>query len=981
MARKPRTTKDRTSLVISLIFHVFLIGGVAYWAYKTGQLEKVRQVLLQYTSQRKEQKKEEPKALQPRQPAPKLPPIDTGVAPKIGDGTRRAVVSDAPDAPGDTFFQDTRKQVSGPSTSGGGQSAGAVVPKMSAPPTSPPLPLFRAQGSTTIKQLFAERARQAAATESFGSEQISKTGVSDAGAIINKVSGATVVDGKFAVIRGLSDRYVSTTLNSAEVPSADPYRRSVSLDMFPAQIISKVVVAKTFTPDKPGTYTGGGIDIVTKSFPEKAFFSISGGVAYNTQSTFNENFLDYPGGALDWAGMDDGSRALPGSLSNPGLNIPIPPPANARPTSSRYEESVRNAELINRLTREMGAVPFGPSRGDAPPLNHNFAAATGDTATFFTRPFGYFAGLNYRRDFSFYDNGIARRYGTGDTPGALNLRKDFSDVRATEVVNWAGMVNLAYQIFDDQEIGFNFLFNQNSEDLRRVQVGTVEFEEEFPYTLNRLQFTERNLKTYQLRGGHNLSLLGNARLDWLLALSETSQDEPDARFFNFRSDFDLSKSTIEPVDPTRYFRDLDEQNHNGKFDFTIPFRQWSVLPAEFKFGALGSYSKRNFFDREIFYDGNEGFFGDATQYLTPDNLGYIATTNAAGRIDYDWPRSIGTRRSFYNGTSAIEAGYAMLDIPIFEKLRVVGGARYEITDMVIDSVSALPNSNTGLTENHTELSEALLLPAAGLIYAVRTNMNLRLAYSQTIARPSFRELAAYRSYDPALDQILDGNPLLKNSSINNYDFRWEWFPRPGELLGISLFYKNLREAIEQRFVDRSQEIISFENRPEAKVYGIEFEARKNLDFIDPLLSEFSLGANLSLIESETPLNATELNNKLEALGQVEDTRSLYDQSPYIFNFDLSYDNVRTGTSASIIYNVAGPRIAIANPIGADIYEQPSGSLDFIISQRISRFLNLKFTAKNLLDPEIKRTYGEDSDLLYSSYTRGQTFGISLSADF
>jgi hypothetical protein len=338
MARKPRTTKDRTSLVISLIFHVFLIGGVAYWAYKTGQLEKVRQVLLQYTSQRKEQKKEEPKALQPRQPAPKLPPIDTGVAPKIGDGTRRAVVSDAPDAPGDTFFQDTRKQVSGPSTSGGGQSAGAVVPKMSAPPTSPPLPLFRAQGSTTIKQLFAERARQAAATESFGSEQISKTGVSDAGAIINKVSGATVVDGKFAVIRGLSDRYVSTTLNSAEVPSADPYRRSVSLDMFPAQIISKVVVAKTFTPDKPGTYTGGGIDIVTKSFPEKAFFSISGGVAYNTQSTFNENFLDYPGGALDWAGMDDGSRALPGSLSNPGLNIPIPPPANARPTSSRYEE-------------------------------------------------------------------------------------------------------------------------------------------------------------------------------------------------------------------------------------------------------------------------------------------------------------------------------------------------------------------------------------------------------------------------------------------------------------------------------------------------------------------------------------------------------------------------------------------------------------------------------------------------------------------
>jgi hypothetical protein len=276
MARPPRKSSDRTSLVISIVLHGILIGAVGYWAYKTGQLEKVRQVLLQYAGdKKKEEKKQEPKPVQQRQ-APKLPPIDTGPAPKMGEGTRRAVAADAPESTGDSFFQDTRRQVAGPSSGISQQQAGTPSTKVIVPPpTAAVIPAFRAASATTIKQLFAERAKQAASTEAFGSEQISKTGVSDAGAIINKVSGASVVDGKFAVIRGLSDRYVSTTLNGAEIPSADPYRRSASLDMFPAQIISKVVVAKTFTPDKPGSYTGGGIDIITKSFPERSFFSLS----------------------------------------------------------------------------------------------------------------------------------------------------------------------------------------------------------------------------------------------------------------------------------------------------------------------------------------------------------------------------------------------------------------------------------------------------------------------------------------------------------------------------------------------------------------------------------------------------------------------------------------------------------------------------------------------------------------------------------
>jgi outer membrane receptor protein involved in Fe transport len=260
-------------------------------------------------------------------------------------------------------------------------------------------------------------------------------------------------------------------------------------------------------------------------------------------------------------------------------------------------------------------------------------------------------------------------------------------------------------------------------------------------------------------------------------------------------------------------------------------------------------------------------------------------------------------------------------------------------------------------------------------------MNLRLSYSQTVARPSFRELAGYRSYDPSLDELLDGNPNLEMSSIQNYDLRWEWFPRPGEIVGVSLFYKSLSKAIERRFVTIDGEIISFANRPDANVMGIEFEGRKSLGFLDPLLSDFSIGGNFSLIQSEVELTREELFAKTPRVPGTASSRPLYDQSPYILNLDLSYDNVRSGTAAALIFNVYGPRISIASLNTEDVYEQPAPYLDFVISQRIGRKMSVKFSAKNLLNPLIERTYGKAGSLLYSSFQRGMTFGLSMAYDW
>lgn len=997
MARKTKEKRDPVSLTISIVVHATMIGGIGYWAAKTGKLDEItRRILQAVRSDKKEQKTEAPKPTQTKSQPSKLPPINQGAPPQAGGGSRRAVASDAPAAAGESFFADTRTQTRGPSSEGRGgdtNSANKAAAPVVAVKPPPPKPIFQSSvPKSDIKQLFVQRAKEAAATEAFGSEQISKTGVSDAGAIINKVSGAAVVDGKFAVIRGLSDRYVTTTLNGAEIPSPDPYRRSAPLDLFPAQIIDKVVVAKTFTPDQQGSYTGGGINIVTKSFPEKAFYNFSIGGSYNPQANLNDKFLSYDGGGTDWLGMDDGTRALPGYLARERFltvqpahtTIPRDIPANAATRAQRFAQR----DELQALNNALGPAKFAPDQ-ETSLLNHNFSVSAGDTTHFLGLPLGLFGSFSYRRDFSSYENGISSRYSSGDN-GNSEIDKEFEDSRSTEVVNWSGMVNLAYQLHENHEVGFTFLYNQNSDKLAQTQEGINYQDEGSRYYRNKLIWTEKNLQTYQLKGSHRLPELGHARFDWLTALSHTTQLEPDVRFFNHvfnGSEYLIdSLNTDDPRRPTRYYRDLSEDNRNEKIDLTIPFRNWNLDDGEFKMGLFDSFSKREFTDHGFDYFSTDfttnPFDGNPNNFLTPGSLRYSAVTNANGSVSQSWPRYVSQiRDSFYEAESTVRAGYLMTDVPLLSNLRLVLGARLESTDIQIHSESDLQSAVTGRATNDSKIVQTDLLPAVGTIWAIRTNMNLRAHFSKTIARPSFRELAAYRSYDPLLDELLDGNPNLGMSSINNYDLRWEWFFKPGEIVSVSLFYKTLENAIERRFLTIDGDFITFDNRKEASVYGVEFEARKNLGFIDPLLDVFSVGGNISLIWSETELTDDEFASKQQLVNGADRTRQLYDQSPYIVNLDLNYDNPSSGTSASLVFNIAGPRITIASLKTEDVFEQPAPGLDFVLSQKLGRNLTAKFTAKNLLNPTFKRTYGEDSNLIYSSYKKGMSFGASLSYEF
>ena len=446
---KRANKKDRTGVWISVGAHV---GAVVISLIILSQTELGQQIKDKLIGTTRDQKKAEdkpkPPPAAPRAAGQRKAPTD---APPPSSGPRRT--ADAPPPMGEGFAAETTEKKT-TSSSGGDSSKTNVVLRPTGPAVkvTPPKIFASAPPKSDIKQLFLERSKDAASTEAFGSEQISKTGVSDAGAIVKNVSGATIVDGKFAVIRGLSDRYVTTTLNGAEIPSPDPYRRSAPLDLFPAQIINKVVIAKTFTPDQPGSYTGGGINIVTKSFPEKAFVNFGVGGSYNPQVNLQDNFLTYDGGKYDWAGMDDGTRTLPRSFARlTDIQIPNPTPFTGNPNTVSGRNNIQKAEFLNSITRTLGPADFG-SHEDQAPLNHNFNVSAGDTTHLFGLPLGVFGSLSYRRDFSSYDNGLVGRWSTDSSSQVATEEKRYADAKSTETVNWSGMVNLAYQLHPAHEL-------------------------------------------------------------------------------------------------------------------------------------------------------------------------------------------------------------------------------------------------------------------------------------------------------------------------------------------------------------------------------------------------------------------------------------------------------------------------------------------------------------------------------------------------
>ncbi len=833
--------------------------------------------------------------------------------------------------------------------------------------------------------LLKNRQKSTTISDVISSEQISRSGSSDAGDALKKVVGSTVVDGKYVFVRGLGDRYSNTQLNGVELPSSDPNKKSFQLDLVPTNLLDNIITIKTFTPDKPGNFSGGIVDIGTKSYPERFTFKVSGTTNYNSQATSNANYLTYTGGSKDWLGVDDGTRAVPDVLSD--FNTVIP-----RTQEARFNQE--KAEQLNEYSKSFNGIMNTNTK--SVPVHQNLNLSVGDQISFGDESkLGYMGSLTYSRNYSFYENGTVGRYTVSDLgANELNTQLLVSDTKGSSEANMGGLATLSYNLNNNQQIGANLFYSRSGISNSRSQSGI--WPQEFGNEPNApifnnlaINWIERDILNYQFRGQHFISELLNTSIDWTASFSNTNQDEPDYRLLSYSAQERANGSTSYIIvgsgfdAPSRYFRYLEESSQNYGLNFSVPFNQWEGMSSKIKFGAAYQNIDRDFKERIFVYDASNQLFnqlnGDLDLFFAQENVGISSVdTLSGGTLRYNFANVIRDNsrlRNNYNGDMQVFATFAMVEMPIFNDLKFVGGARLETTDLTLLSADS--------TFEDGRIEENDLLPSLNLIYSLTDNMNLRLSATETLARPNFREIAPYSTKEFVNDVELQGNPQLERTLIQNYDLRWEWFTNPGEVFAISGFYKKLENPIELSYAEgqtASNPIVQFKNVDKATIAGLEFELRLGLGNIIDELSNFYVGSNLSLIYSNIDIAPSELAQRLAIDSSSATTRVLQGQSPYVLNLDFSYINESWGTVAGLYFNTFGERLSkVSANVNPDVYEQPAPLLNFTLSQILIYNFTLNLGIKNILNASYKEVARfKDQDYTFYEYKSGITYSLGVS---
>jgi TonB-dependent receptor len=870
--------------------------------------------------------------------------------------------------------------------------------------------------------LLAERQNAAAVMDVMGADLISRLGAATAGDALKSMVGTSVVDGKYVVVRGLSDRYVNTLLNGGRLPSTDPDKRAINVDLFPGPTLESLNTTKTFTPDQPGDFTGGSVDIRTKTFPEKPSFGTSAKVEYNSQATFNPNFLTYQGGGTGPFGFQANKRSIPDAV----LNAPILSTPDATAPAKNLVIGKPGAEEkageINGLQRQLTPVVGLKTKSVGPNTSLNLQG--GDSVELGEDEiFGVFGAFSQRNDYSVLGN-ASRTPSFKVEPGpggqdVLTPKTQTAEDRGTQDNLWGTLVNMAYQPASEQKVAVNFIFNQQASDVADYQQDTTSV----PGAIGQYQvinYSQRTLAFLQFNGNHVVEPLGSMKVDWVGGVGQSTLDEPDQRVFMNQYETatgiykEIDNGEYTPSDVTnplqRFQRNLTEGDYNFLANLGIPlFQDDKANPSKFKTGFYIDTSQRSYTQASFLYTygfaGGDDYkkFGGPTDPTNGDNWSDVfldenrsGLINEAGQLGNDelmsWTLGnfSGPNGNFYNASQQVIASYAMTEFQLFPQLNLVGGARFENTDLQVQGSNSLsplffsdPNFTGGTGSGRAKIQQLDLLPSVGATFQAMQNVNLRFAWSQTLARPSFKEIGPVVTQDFADSAIFVGNPELQLSSVNNYDFRAEYFPRAGEVVAVSLFYKLIDKPIEQTRTRNGEgtEFFKYINNPSGNLYGAEVEFRKRLDQLSSWLKNFTVNFNYTYTQSEVALTQGQINNNQE-VGILETTRPLQGQPQYICNAGLSYDDQERGFYAGLFYNVTGQFLYAAGNEVPDIYEQPAPSLDFNITQRFADQWSLTFRGKNLLNPVFRQTQTyQGVQYTYFQYTKGWDMSCTVNYSF
>lgn len=800
-------------------------------------------------------------------------------------------------------------------------------------------------------------------------ESIKKTGASDIASAIRSVPGVSVQSGKFVYVRGLGDRYTKSILNGMDIPGLDPDKNTVQMDIFPTNILENIIVIKSGSADLPADFTGGVIDIVTKDFPSKKTmnFSVSGG--YNPDMNFKSNYVNYEGSSTDFLGFDNGDRKLPIS---PTLNIPNPASTN----NSSLEPITRAFSPTLDTQRETSMPNFG--------IGFNY----GNQFELAGNKLGLIASIDYKNETLYYEgfeNGVFQK---NEDRSIFDLRFDrrqFGDLGENNVL-LSGLVGLSYKT-TKAKYSFNVLHIQNGESRAATFNQLTEISNDINVDKDNLEYTQRSLTNLLFGGKHN-SEDNNFVTEWKVSPSISRVYDKDIRLTTFILNNDGSSVISSDAGfPQRLWRDLEEFNVIGKVDFT---KKYDFLnnKAALKFGALGSFKERNYdiFSYEVAFRSvnTADFNGDPSAILAPNNI-WTPQTNSGSFIRGNFEPA----NSFESSQNTV-ALYVSNEFKLTNKLRTIIGLRAEYFTTFFTGQN---NNGTEIFDDEQTIEELDLFPSANFIYEVNEKSNLRLSYSRTTARPSFRELSVVQIPDLLTGIIFLGNINLQPSYINNFDVRYEFFGQKAQMFAVSGFYKRFKDPIELvafSFVAPNQ--FTPRNSPNADVYGVEFEARKNFDFISDALSDLSLNVNISIIESEIDMargegEEFESRQQFARDGEVIDgTRSLQGQSPFLVNIGFNYNKAESGIETGLFYNVQGKTLEVVgfgrNP---DVFTRPFNSLNFNFSKTFGKDQRSKLGLKvdNVLNDDRASQYESFGGARenFSFRAPGTTFTIGYSKSF
>lgn len=805
-------------------------------------------------------------------------------------------------------------------------------------------------------------------------QSIKKSGASDIASAIKSVPGVSVQGGKFVYVRGLGDRYTKSILNGVDVPGLDPDRNTLQLDIFPTNILDNILVIKSATADQPADFTGGVVDIVTKDFPTRAEYSFSAGLGYNSTMHFNNNYLSYEGSGTDAFGFDNGLRNLPFSQR---IETPLPQQNGnlSRALTQLFEPNLK------ALEEQSGAdFNFGFTAGNQYNLNDEGS-----------KKIGYLASLSYKNTTEFYEgivNGQVYRKQDQDR-SVLELiddRTQSGDLGVNNVLI-SGLAGVSLKGLRSK-YKLNVLHIQNGEsnasyirqDNFNVNSNTI-FKDVLTYT-------QRSITNVLLNGEHS-NEDGSWKVSWKASPTFSKIYDKDFRTTPFRFNNGTGNFTISPSEsgePSRIWRDLEETNLAGKLDFT---RRHTLFgrDAKLKFGGAYTLKQRDFVVDQFSHpiqsrQGNFtlNFNGDADQVLAPENI-YNPSTGEGTYVRRDSNIS-----DSFNSEISVAAGYIGDEFKFSDKFNAIVGVRVEKFDLKYTG----ENQSGEVFDNATILDKTDFFPSVNFIYDVNeeANKKIRASFSSTTARPSFKEASNAQIFDPVSSTFFIGNINIQPTYINNYDLRYEAYGDGTNFFAISGFAKTFDDPIELTFIREARGQFIPLNLGDAKVFGAEFEVRRNLGFI-PGWEDISFNANISVIESQQSFSEDEEAARRDNLrtGEIlDDNRQLQGQSPLLLNVGFNYANNDNGWQGGFFYNVQGKTLEIVgNGDIPDVYTLPFHNLKFNLSKEFGKENNSKISLQfeNILNDNIESVYQSfgAEDKLFSSRYPGQAISLGYSYQF